>query len=132
MKYQSFITDVDRKVNSLMFNVIDAVTKNTERKIKQAFTLFPKPPVDTGTLRRSITGKVLKNTTKEVIGEVRASTTGIVGLGKQGKGKKGGKIVEYAKYIEYGTVKMAPRPFMRQGATNALKSNEQIIKKLLR
>lgn len=52
-------------------------------------------PVDTGALRGSITKKV-SSTGSKVTGEIDA-----------------GQGLVYAKMIEFGTSKMAPRPFMR-------------------
>lgn len=128
MKYQSFLPEAQAKIKTGMFNVIDAVVKNTERVVKKGFLDFPKPPIETGNLRRNIVGKVISQNELEVVGEVRASTPLLIG-GK-GKNRRGGKLVEYARYIEYGTHKMSPRPFMRNGIAKALKSNEAIIKKL--
>lgn len=126
-KYESFTQEAKNKVDTFLFNIVDAVSKNTERVVKKGFLDFPKPPIKTGNLRRSITGKVITKGENNIEGEVRASTTTLID--SQG-GQKGGKIVEYAKFIEYGTSKMQPRPFMRNGIAKAEASNDQIIIKL--
>lgn len=126
-KYESFSNDAKLKIDKFAFNLMDAVAKNTERMVKKGFLDFPKPPIQTGNLRRSIVGKVLSQDEKGVTAEIRASTTTLIT--SQGN-KKGGRLVEYAKFIEYGTVKMQPRPFMRNGIANAQATNEQIIIRL--
>ena len=61
-------------------------------------------PVDTGRLRSSITHEVEK-------------TVGRVGTN-----------VEYAKHVEFGTVKMGPKPYLRP----ALHRNEKKIEKMFK
>lgn len=129
MKYESFLPQAQVVISKKMYDIVDAVVKNTERVVKQTFMDFPKPPILSGNLRRNITGKVISQNAREVVGEIRASTPLLVGRGK-GKKAKGGKLVEYAVYVELGTAKMPPRPFMRRGVAKALKSNEAIIKRL--
>lgn len=131
MKYVDLKPEAKRVANQFCFDVIDAVVKNTERVVKQGFRDFPKPPIETGNLRKNVVGKVISQDSNQVIGEVRASTPLVEGIGKKKK-KRGGKQVEYAKYIEYGTWKMPPRPFMRNGIAKAQKSNDAIIKKLIK
>ena len=132
-KYESLIPQAKIEVDKFIFNVIDKVIKNTERIVKKTFLDFPKPPIKTGTLRRSITGKVISQDKNSIVGEIRASTTSVLFKSSDGKGKKrGGKIVEYAKYIEYGTYKMQPRPFMRNGVQKAQDTNDKIILSLIK
>lgn len=133
MKYVDLKPEAKRVANQFCFDVIDAVVKNTERVVKLGFRDFPKPPIKSGNLRRNIVGKVISQNENEVVGEVRASTP-LVEDKRKGKKKKkvGGRQVEYAKYIEYGTWKMTPRPFMRNGIAKAQKSNDALIKKLIK
>lgn len=128
-KYTSYKEEVIKTLNDLMYVATEAVAKNTELEIKKIFTDFPKPPIETGNLRRNIFGKVIGLKDGIVYGEVRSSTPLVEKKGKKGK-KAGGKEVEYAKYIEFGTYKMQPRPFMRLGAERATKKNQQILKQL--
>lgn len=139
VKYTQLNNNIQAQVSKLMFNVADAVAKNTEAVIKKGFLDFPKPPIKTGNLRRNIVGKVISVSDDEVVAEVRASTPLLTGLpssrGKTGKkgsrgGSRGGKIVEYAKFIEFGTVKMQARPFMRNGIAKAEKTNQLIVNRL--
>lgn len=127
-EYTSLKKEAKEQVSKFMFNITDAIVKNTERSVKQEFTKFPNPPVDTGTLRRSITGKVLSQNKEQVIGEIRASTVLLI----SGDKKNGGKKIEYAKFIELGTTKMPARPFMRNGVASAEDLNNKIIKRLSR
>ena len=61
---------------------VEAATRGTERDAKLGAA------VDTGTMRSSITSDI-----KALSGEV-------------------GPTVDYAEYVEYGTSRMAPQPFM--------------------
>ena len=105
-----------KKVEELTPKIQETVGQNTVRFIQKAFTMFPKPPIQTGNLRRNI---------KYEKGEIIARTP-------LSPSNKGGKEVEYAKFVEYGTVKMAPRPFMRNGIADSIQSNESLIKKILK
>ena len=67
-------------------------------------------PVDTGALQASINKKVIKK-----------------GLGWQGV-ISAGEGLDYANYIEFGTSKIAPRPFMRQ----AMELNKDAIRNLFK
>ena len=60
--------------------------------------------VDTGNLRRSIEHGVEGNDTAYV-----------------------GTNVEYGKYVEYGTSRMKPRPFLKQALTNHLDEYKKLI-----
>jgi len=106
-----------KEAEKVIPKIEESVGQNTVRFIQKAFTAFPKPPIQTGNLRRNI-----KYQNKQII----ASTP------LQPNKGKGGKEVEYAKFVEYGTIKMAPRPFMRNGIQDSLQSNESLIKKILK
>lgn len=62
-------------------------------------------PVDTGTLRRSITHRVEPTATHGVIGT----------------------NVEYARFVHDGTKYMRARPFLKQGIENSLPTFDQYI-----
>ena len=65
-------------------------------------------PVQTGTLQASITRKVTRNKLLGYTGEV------------------GTKGIKYAGYMEYGTTKIKPRPFMRP----AINLTKEAIKRM--
>ncbi len=131
MNYKSYKDQAEALIRAKMLEATENIVLNSERNIKKAFTDFPDPPIDTGTLRRSITGTVLKKNKDSIEGEVRASTLRTITVTNiNSKRKKKQKEVEYAKYVEYGTVKMPARPFMRNGMIKAKQSNESIIKRI--
>lgn len=107
-----------------------SLSLNAEYHIKKAFTEFPNPPIDTGTLRRSITAdKQIEVKGDTVTAKVTASTLNA----QVGKGKNKRTVdIEYAGFIEFGTIKMAPRPFMRNGIKNAEKGMERIINRIIK
>jgi len=87
--------------------VMAEIERKSQEKLETAALMVERTakqlaPVETGTLRRSITHKVTKN--KAVVGS----------------------NVEYAPHIEMGTVKMAAQPFLRP----ALMANMARIKRL--
>lgn len=99
--------------------VVKSFTKNFDAKApktrKQAQTLAKtgrkyandlahQQPIDTGQLR----------------GSVRHKSTGI-GTGEVSMNKN------YAVHVEYGTVKMAPRPVFRNGVSDVQEENRQIL-----
>ena len=96
------------KDNSAKF--LKKVESHVSRGVVKATLLVEKTakemcPVDTGTLRRSITHEFLNKTTAIV-----------------------GSNVIYAPHVELGTSKMAARPFLRR----ALHANLKQIRKFLR
>lgn len=132
IELKTFKQEIKTGVQKLMYNIVDAVSKNSERVVKQEFTLFENKPIDTGTLRRSITGKVVITEDDQAISEVRASNERALSLIGNKSKKSTIKDMSYAKFVEYGTVKMPARPFMRNGMARARKSNEQIIKQIIK
>lgn len=134
MNYTSFKDEALADINTKMNKAMELVVLNSERVVKKTFTEFPDPPIDTGTLRRSIAGSVTKRVKNEsVTGEVRASTLRtIMVTNLKSKKKNKPQEIEYAKFVEYGTVKMPARPFMRQGLLRAEKSNNDIIRKVFK
>ncbi len=135
MQYKSFKDEALQDINAKMNKAVELIVLNSERTVKKTFTDFPNPPIDTGTLRRSITGKVLESKPDIVTAEVRASDERIqqgAVYSRKRKKKVVIKDILYAEFIEYGTVKMPARPFMRQGMIKAQKSNEDIIRKVFK
>lgn len=133
MQYTSFKDEALQDIDAKMNKAVELIVLNSERVVKKTFTDFPKPPIETGTLRRSIVGKVIgKESKKSVTGEVRASTLRTISIANTKRKRKKVKEIEYAVHVEYGTVKMSARPFMRQGMVKAQKSNEDIIRKVFK
>tara|TARA_A200000159_G_scaffold72626_1_gene67377 strand:+ start:417 stop:818 length:402 start_codon:yes stop_codon:yes gene_type:complete len=87
-----------------------------EREAKKNATDYPK--VRTGRLRSSITG---------IVGARRGNLRALLRAG----GNSGGAPVLYAKYVEFGTRKMAPRLFMKRGIETALKDMDKELQDLL-
>lgn len=95
-------------------------------------------PVDTGNLKAAIVYKYNRKSTLTAGYNVatRVGTTRDIKAAKAGTGALG-KDAWYAFLLEYGTVKMAPRPFMgpaldsnAQKATNVMKEKlEELINK---
>ena len=86
----------DRLINELV-RVLHISALNMERHAKMNATFFPK--VRTGRLRSSITGLV-------------DSPQGTPRIVMRAGGSKSGRDVNYANYIEFGTVYIRPRLFM--------------------
>lgn len=114
-----FSEDFKKEIQKRLPQAEEASAYMIEAEVKKAFTTFPKPPIQTGNLRRNI-----KATKVNGQWEVRASTPLV--------NNKGGKEVEYAKFVEFGTVRMAPRPFMRTGVENALPKIQKIIERIFK
>lgn len=111
-------------------------------------------PVDTGRLRNSITHAIAGE--KAAIStyrsnDVHADTPATQRAGTAGKpvevtehdykGRAGGKAgksvyvgtnVEYAPYVEMGTTKMAPQPFLRPAATEHIDEYKRLFENELR
>ena len=115
-----FSEDFKKELEKRLPQAEEASAFTIEREVKKAFTTFPKPPIQTGNLRRNI--KAIK--LSDGSWEVRASTPLVKG--------KGGQEVEYAKFVEFGTTRMAPRPFFRTGVENALPKIEKIIERIFK
>jgi HK97 gp10 family phage protein len=86
-------------------------------------------PVDSGNLKAAIVMKRKRQTnlTEEYNVALRAGKKSDVKNAKAGKGKLG-KDAHYGRFVEFGTVKMPPRPFLApalsdniQPATDAMK-----------
>ena len=97
-----------KKISSNLNSLVEAVMRNTQLTIVEGFRKFPKPPIKSGQLRSSID----YTRTGEGTGKIRAKKN-------------------YAQYVEYGTFKMTPRPFMRNGVKDSEQKNLEIISKEL-
>ena len=81
--------------------LIDEVKKHARKQLKIAGELVvshckEECPVDTGKLRDSITSKLVGDDSVQI-----------------------GSNVEYAAYVELGTFRKGPRPFLRDGLNNS-------------
>ena len=111
--FKSNSVKVKIKIDKMNRQLLEEVLIKTEVNIIHSFYSFPKPPIDTGQLRNSITHKILSSTT----GQVTA----------------GGNLQKmYAPFIEFGTVKMGARPFFRTGIKKAEKTNPSTIRGVLK
>jgi HK97 gp10 family phage protein len=115
-KYINNRDKTQKQIEDNLSKGIEAVIFNTEATIKIEFTKFGKPPILTGDLRRSVTAK-MEDKLKGVV--FTASTEGT-------------KEIDYAIYVEYGTVKMTPRPFMRNGSESAKKTNNALMERAMK
>ena len=85
-----------------------------ESDVKRSFVTSPSPPggppgVDTGRLRTSITHEV-EETINEIVGRV-------------------GTNLDYAIFLEYGTSRMAARPFLRPGLAKNIPAIKQLFRR---
>lgn len=124
-KYEDSKDKMFKAIKELEKEIVSSLAINAEYHIKKAFTDFPNPPIDTGTLRRSINGRQ----ELEIKGDTVTATVTASTLDTQGDTNK---EIEYAGFIEFGTVKMAPRPFMRNGIARAEKGMERIINRIIK
>lgn len=98
-KFKEYAVDV----NNAVAQAIQWAALKVEGDAKRGITDLG--AVDTGRLRGSITHRMIDKTSAEV-----------------------GTNVEYGPYIEFGTKKMAPRPFL----TGAFEKNKKIIQDKIR
>lgn len=75
-------------------------------------------PVDTGALQRSL--RVEKRTEAEKF-------TAIVAAGGVTVNPKTGRLVDYAHFVEYGSSKMAPRPYLKPAQMIATREAPEIM-----
>lgn len=110
------LNKADRKLLDTLQQKLMIIALKAERGAKRRATNYPK--VRTGRLRSSITA-----ITDAKDGNPRA----VLRAG----GNSGGAPVLYAKYVEFGTRKMAPRLFMGKAVRSAQKGVRRELKNLL-
>lgn len=103
-------TDHTPEVNSALAEAIRRAVGRSILVMERNIKVFT--PVVTGHLRRSIYSKQVSPSE----GEVRTAAV------------EGGKEIDYAVYVEYGTRHMAPRAMFRKGA----QASDQQIKAIFR
>jgi HK97 gp10 family phage protein len=119
LTFDDFIKRIDKADNRLLKTLrkkLTIIALKSEREAKKNATDYPK--VRTGRLRSSITG---------IVDAKDGNPRAVLRAG----GNSGGVPVLYAKYVEFGTRKMAPRLFMKRGIEAALKDADKELKNLL-
>lgn len=119
LTFDDFISRIDRADNRLLKTLrkkLTIISLKSEREAKKNATDYPK--VRTGRLRSSITG---------IVDAKDGNPRAVLRAG----GNSGGVPVLYAKYVEFGTRKMAPRLFMKRGIETALKDADKELRNLL-
>lgn len=102
VKFTSRVSDVIREKNAAIERGLEAIGLQAEGYAKTELTR--QEAVDTGRLRNSVTHYVKDNTAYI------------------------GTNVEYGMYIEFGTSKMKPRPFLRPAARDHTTEYQQIFR----
>ena len=119
LTFDDFISRIDRADNRLLKTLrkkLTIIALKSEREAKKNATDYPK--VRTGRLRSSITG---------IVDAKDGNPRAVLRAG----GNSGGTPVLYAKYVEFGTRKMAPRLYMKRGIEAALKDADKELRDLL-
>ena len=119
LTFDDFIKRIDKADNRLLKTLrkkLTIIALKSEREAKKNATDYPK--VRTGRLRSSITG---------IVDAKDGNPRAVLRAG----GNSGGVPVLYAKYVEFGTRKMAPRLFMKRGIETALKDADKELENLL-
>jgi HK97 gp10 family phage protein len=95
-------------------------------------------PVDTGLLRNSLTHALDGESTaiteyQDNAGEQKGSYSGNAPKGSSGKRVVYiGTNVEYAPYVEFGTSKQKPQPYLKPAVTNHVGKYRKILKSTLK
>ena len=119
LTFDDFIKRIDKADNRLLKTLrkkLTIIALKSEREAKKNATDYPK--VRTGRLRSSITG---------IVDAKDGNPRAVLRAG----GNSGGVPVLYARYVEFGTRKMAPRLFMKRGIEAALKGADKELRNLL-
>lgn len=114
---------------------LEAVGMEIERRAKVICnTRYEKPPIDTGRMWNSITHATQHNRGQDEYKDDNEEQYS----GGQAKGDPEEKTVyvgtnvEYSPYVELGTVKMDPRPFLRPAATEDPETLKKIFETQLK
>ena len=110
------LNKADNRLLKTLRKKLTIIALRSEREAKKNATDYPK--VRTGRLRSSITG---------IVDAKDGNPRAVLRAG----GNSGGTPVLYAKYVEFGTRKMAPRLFMKRGIEAALKDADKELRDLL-
>lgn len=119
LTFDDFIKNVDKADRRLLKTLrkkLMVIALRSEREAKLNATDFPK--VRTGRLRSSITA---------IVDAKDGNPRAVLRAG----GNSGGVPVLYAKYVEFGTRKMAPRLFMKRGIEKGLRKADKELQDLL-
>lgn len=109
--FRSHKDEMDEALKSAIDIGMEAVAQQAEKnalvEVKKLVYDTPESPyyVRTGKLKGSISHKYIKETTQAFIGT----------------------NIEYAKYVEYGTYRMGPRPFLRNACQNYIDKYQNIL-----
>jgi HK97 gp10 family phage protein len=105
-------SDLDRKMDRLAASVQGKALAGAALAGAQVVEARAKElaPVRTGNLRRSIHSELASVSTESALAKV-------------------GTNVEYAPYVEYGTRRMSPRPYLRPAFDTAKAEAEETIRK---
>lgn len=113
---ESHVADIKNALPDQIERALIAIGITAESRAKEEVTsvVYDTPPspnyVRTGNLRNRITHEVLMNENAVVIGE----------------------RLEYAPYVELGTSKMKPRPFLRPAIENHVDEYKALAEKALK
>ncbi len=119
LSFDDFIKNVDKADRRLLKTLrkkLMIIALRSEREAKLNATDFPK--VRTGRLRSSITA---------IVDAKDGNPRAVLRAG----GNSGGVPVLYAKYVEFGTRKIAPRLFMKRGIEKGLRKADKELQDLL-
>lgn len=106
ISYKNFVPEVSKEIGNFVNRAVEKSLLVLEGNIKL------NTPVKEGTLRRSITPKMTG------FGQGQVYTAPL----------EGGKEVNYAVYVEYGTRSMAPRAMFRKGVAQSDDRIKEIFK----
>jgi len=104
------LSNLEGKLSSVLDEALDAIAE----KIRDDAKNFA--PVDTGALRKSI-----RTEKKKLKVSVVAGDGGVIN-------PRTGREVDYAGYVEFGTSRMSPQPYMQPALEKNLNEISRIVK----
>ena len=110
LKYISHLNVVNREIGKFITRAVDRSSKVMERNVKAQ--MHKGWGVQDGHLRRSIHSRMTSKTSGEVYNEAT----------------EGGREINYAVHVEYGTRHMAPRAMFRRGVAESEPRIKEIFK----